>query len=168
MPRRVRTSEPIDLVRRLLPTVVFVVGIFGPLEAVSAASVAALTSREVDDHSQYCKCRHCSKDSCCCGSRKAKPKDSGPFGVSAHESPSTVSGPCLSSAPCGEPGLPNASSSFASGEAASLSRRLHVPRVRLAASMSRRKPRPSPDSRLSLPTHKKPRAHGLFLRPGAG
>lgn len=123
-----RLTKLMDLVRRLLPTVVFVLGIGSP-SAVSAASVSAPTSQEVNDHSQYCKCRNCSKESCCCGPRKSKTTAPRPLRVLGPESPSTASVPCLNSAPCGESGLPSASAAVPSVEAASLSQRSRLLRV---------------------------------------
>ncbi len=143
---RVRTPELIDLVRRLLPTVVLVFGIVSE-SAVSAASVSASTSQEAGDHSQYCECRNFTKESCCCGPRKTKATASRPPGVSAAESPSTASVPCLNSAPCGESGLPCASTACTSGEAASLSERSRLVRATIGRHL--------PPNRLrTLPTHR--------------
>jgi hypothetical protein len=113
-----RMPDLIRLVRRLLPTVVLVVGILGSQGAVSAASVVAKTSPKVDDHARFCKCSSCSKDSCCCGPRKvgatSSPQPWDP------RSPSASSVPCLNSAPCGVPLLPGASIAGPSANSASL------------------------------------------------
>lgn len=117
---RVRMRESIKLIRRLLPTVVFLVGIGSQGEA-STASISTATSRDFDDHAEYCKCRNCSRESCCCGPRKDKARTSPPLQASG--SPSTTSVPCMNPAPCSQPGLPSASTAGPSGTDALLAPR---------------------------------------------
>lgn len=115
MVRRVRAPEISDFVRRLLPALVFALGL---VAHASAASVSATPSSDVDDHAHYCKCRNCSGRSCCCGPRKPETRPAPP--ALGDAAPSATDGPCMNSAPCGDSGLPTSTPIGPMGKAASL------------------------------------------------
>jgi hypothetical protein len=133
----VRMSLLIDFMRRLLPAMLLVLGV--GLQCVASDSRAKFSTE--DEHAKHCKCQNCRKESCCCGPRRSKPPVSA---VKRQDSPSPVplaeltnlsdhssrlvrdvppaesSGPCMGAAPCGDPGLPTASSPRILGDLAAL------------------------------------------------
>jgi len=106
----IRISKHRSLARALLLAALFVCG-FG-LSDATASSISTSDRRAEEDHADYCKCRHCRKDSCCCGPRKSRPSPAAPAqdSDSDPELPTTSSGPCMSSVPCGDAGLPTSPS----------------------------------------------------------
>jgi hypothetical protein len=102
-------------VRRLLPGIVVIVCLFGRVEASEFSASSA--SSQARDHAEICKCGNkCRGGSCCCGHQQ----ESNPTRVRPLDGESIAVGasPCMTSAPCGESGLPSAPYSGAFGEAA--------------------------------------------------
>jgi hypothetical protein len=106
MSRLINSCRANAIVCRLRPVavLVFALGLSADVSAstISPAPAAAL---DADEHSQYCKCRNCSGVPCCCGPRRAKAV--APRVASNTEPANPGYGPCLSSAPCDEAGLPD-------------------------------------------------------------
>lgn len=111
-----------DVVRRLLPAVVLIVGLGLPGEA-SASSISPPVAFDADDHAQHCRCRNCRQESCCCGSRKPRAQGGRTAPTRRGE------GPCIGAAPCGDAGLPDVPVPGPSGKAASLATGGHRPRL---------------------------------------
>ncbi len=91
------------ILRGLVPAIVVVVGLLGRVEASEFAALSA--SSQAADHAEICKCGNkCQGGSCCCGHQQkstraqVRPIDG--------ESTAMDANPCVSSAPCGESGLP--------------------------------------------------------------
>jgi hypothetical protein len=117
MGRRARPFRSNQIARWLLPAVVFAFGL-GEQRELAAASVSSTGAFDADDHSQYCKCRNCRRESCCCGPHRAKAVGTG--AVPAAESIRMGGGLCLRAAPCGDSGLPTAPVAGPSGKMAAL------------------------------------------------
>jgi hypothetical protein len=101
-----------QLVRWLLPSIVLVAGLGWRVEA-SEFSVSS-PAFDGDDHAHYCKCgSNCRGASCCCAHRETKAKVRAPVRSPAGESTRVDASPCVSSAPCGDSGLPGAPASGA-------------------------------------------------------
>ncbi|WP_309378186.1 hypothetical protein [Paludisphaera borealis] len=112
------TSRPYPWTRRLacnlLPAVVLALSL-GQVRDVEAMQVSSAPAFDAEEHGEHCDCGvRCKKASCCCGPKAAKPRPASP-------SPARPdAGPCLNSAPCGDPILPNAPPAGPSAKAAAL------------------------------------------------
>jgi hypothetical protein len=105
---RLRRSWNVEIVRWLVPaaTLVLCLG-FDAAAAASSAYTSRVTGTE--NHAHNCKCAaHCQGESCCCGPRKIVDHNASlpPAATLAL----SETNPCLNSAPCGEPGMPNSPS----------------------------------------------------------
>lgn len=146
MPRRTHPARPIELVCWLLPAVVIAFGLGSPGEATaSEVAPAHAPAIDADEHAQYCKCRHCRGESCCCGPRRAKP--TAPRADAEPEPARPVTGPCMGAAPCDDAGLPDAPVTGPSGKVASLPSFGHP----TAPTAGRLAP---PDGRCTLPSRR--------------
>jgi hypothetical protein len=84
---------------------------FGP--GADAMQVSSTAGFDAHEHSLHCDCGvKCKRKACCCGPEAAKPRTPAPAQADA--------GPCLNSAPCGDPILPNAPPAGPSAKAAAL------------------------------------------------
>jgi hypothetical protein len=73
--------------------------------SVFGSSVSRANGIDLDEHAQHCKCRtKCRGSSCCCGPAATTARRSTSEPVS--DRGEVDAGPCLSSAPCGDSGLP--------------------------------------------------------------
>ena len=93
-----RLSDLVELVRRLLPVVVCALGL-GWHGETNASSISSDTGAHADEHAQYCKCRGCRTESCCCGPRSSRVAK--PVAVRQPGPAQTGDSPCMSEAPCG-------------------------------------------------------------------
>ena len=120
-----RQTLPRELCRWFILAVVLLFGLCQS-GATSASSVSSSAGFDAEEHAQHCKCGpKCRQASCCCGPRNTKVRPSNPQPVP--EPIRADSSLCLSSAPCGESGLPPAPSSVGPlGKVAALALRGHL------------------------------------------
>lgn len=85
---------------KLLPAVLLAISL-GYARDAEAVLVSSAPGFDAHEHSLHCDCGDkCKRKACCCGPEAAKPRPA--------STASTDAGPCLNSAPCGDPILPNA------------------------------------------------------------
>ena len=113
---RVETSSRYSWSRRLarlLAPAVLLAIIFGQGGSASAVAVSSTSDFDAHEHSQYCGCGvKCKQKACCCGPEDEKPRSGAPAPTGA--------GPCMNSAPCGEPMPPDAPATGSGVKAAAL------------------------------------------------
>jgi hypothetical protein len=114
-----RQTWPTEHCCWLLPAVMLLFGLSSGGDA-SASWFSGSHGFDAEKHADYCQCGpKCRRESCCCGpremraSRRADPAPKLPVSDATHR-------PCLSSAPCSDPGLPTASSVGPTGKVAML------------------------------------------------
>jgi hypothetical protein len=112
--RDARSLEMAELVRRLLPALVCAIGL-GWHGAANASSMISGFASGTAEHGQYCKCRHCQPESCCCGPRQSRASKPGVIDPSGRAQVGESC--CVSDAPCGDQGLPGNSAPGCSAEA---------------------------------------------------
>lgn len=137
-----RSREPLSAVgssRRAILAAGLVLALLVPGQAATAAVAVAVESLAVtgatsrrDDAHHHCKCRErCRGASCCCGPREAtaarsEPRPVGHASSSGNDASSSSSsksspGPCVASAPCGDPAMPVGAPAGPYGKATAMS-----------------------------------------------
>ena len=94
-------------------------------DASLASSVASSWNFDTAEHAQHCGCGpKCRQTSCCCGPRTKKASPPVP---KTGQLPLQVNASlCMSSAPCGDPGLPSSSTISSIGKTATLTLAGHI------------------------------------------
>ena len=119
-----RTDNPwIDRnARRLLLSVAVIVAVGH--EGVAASTVSSAAGSMAEEQEHHCQCGpRCRGKSCCCLPRVAKSKSKAKPSVTPKPAvrDQPYSGPCMDTAPCGDPAYPSTLVSGPSGKAATLS-----------------------------------------------
>ncbi len=106
LPNTTKIARPF---RCMLTAVVVLLGL--GLQESSASSISSNSTFRIDEHHLYCKCASkCKGASCCCGPRESRPKEHSARDSSQPLKNAESDGPCVGSAPCGDPITPDAPS----------------------------------------------------------
>lgn len=104
--------------RWLLPAAILAI-VFGFSRGAHAASLAKGTSRDAA-HDRMCGCGdRCRGATCCCGSQSGG-GDEAADPASGPVLPTDLANPCMSEAPCSDPGVPNTPTADPFGKSATL------------------------------------------------